>query len=296
MTRPADPATKQGTRALVLGSSGRVGRMLRHSWAQDASGIAFTFQTRDPASADLLWDVLHPLPQALLHAAPFDCMIVLSGVVPRPGADVAGNAALGAAALAAAARLDIGSVLLASSSAVYGAGRGSPFCESDPAEPVNAYGRAKLEMEEQCRAQARASGIRLCCLRIGNVAGADALLGAAQALPQGTERALDMFADGGTPERSYIGPHSMARVLSTLAHTRLQLPEVLNIAAPYPVTMRALAETAQLPFALVPAPQTAHQRITLDCTALAALHRFAPAESDPAEMVRQWQAIPPPPE
>jgi len=39
-----------------------------------------------------------------------------------------------------------------------------------------------------------------------------------------------------------------------------------------------------------PAPQGAHQRITLDCRRLAALHRFAPTDSTSTEMVRQWRA------
>jgi len=281
-------------RVLVLGGSGRVGRMLRHSWAQNGGGLDFTFQTREHDAAhstDLVWDVMDPPPSPVLNAAPFDCMIVLSGVVPGPDADFTRNSAIGAAAIAAAARLGIPCVLLASTSAVYGAGGQTPFHEGDTPCPVNAYGHSKHLMEVQCRAQALALGISLCCLRIGNVAGADALLLNAQALADGDALVLDVFAQGGTPVRSYIGADSLARVLCTLVHQNQNrdVPELLNIAAPHPVSMRALAESAGVAFDLRPAPPTAHQLITLDCTALATLHSFDPAESDPDEMVLQWR-------
>lgn len=280
---------RQTTRALVLGSSGRVGRMLRQAWAKDSAGIEFAFQTRYPSAAcDLLWDVLDAPPDAVVQSAPFDAMIVLSGVVPGPDADVTRNAAIGCAAILAAAKLCIPMVFLASSSAVYGGGRPAAFHEADATAPVNAYGEAKLAMEVQCRAQARSAGVRLCLLRIGNVAGADALLLNARKLAPGQRLAMDVFADGGTPVRSYIGPQSFAQVICTLIHGRDAVPEVLNIAAQRPVSMRALAESAAVPFDLRPAPATAQQHITLDCAVLAALHQFAPADSDPDEMVRQY--------
>lgn len=289
---PDLPQETRKTRVLVLGSSGRVGRMLRHAWAQDSAGLDFIFQTRDPAAAhDLLWNVLGPLPVTLQQAAPFECMIVLSGVVPKPDADFALNSRIGAASITAAARLGIKTVILASTSAVYGSHQRTPFHEGDPTHPVNAYGTSKLAMETLCQHKAQTLGVRLCCLRIGNVAGADALLRGAGALAEGETLALDMFPDQGTPLRSYIGPQSLAQALCTLVHKRAQVPPLLNMAAPQPVTMRALAQASATPFVLHPAPPTAHQHITLACTALAALHPFDPVESDPDEMVRQWQHV-----
>ena len=283
-------------RVLVLGGTGRIGTMLRRFWSHDVAqgtDLTFIYQTRHPQNAsdgDLVWDILAPLPDRLIRQAPFDCMIVLAGIVPRAGADLALNIALGQASLEAASRLGIPRVLLASSSAVYGTSGDAPLSEEDPCDPVNAYGRAKLAMEDACRAQARRLGLELCALRIGNVAGADALLLNGAALEQGARLQIDRFTDGGTPVRSYIGPHSLGRVLLTLLRSGTRLPGTLNIAAPRPVSMGALAQAAHLPATLHPVQETAHQYITLDCTRLAALHRFDPAEADPGEMVRQWQA------
>jgi nucleoside-diphosphate-sugar epimerase len=277
------------TRVLVLGGSGRVGTMLRRVWAHDSADVTFTYQTRNPdATDDMLWDVLHaPVPAQ----TPFACMIALSGVVPAPGADLALNTALGVAAVEAAAHLDIPAVLLASSSAVYGSAGNAPFTEDTPLAPVNDYGRAKQEMETACQTRATAAGVHLCCLRIGNVAGADALLRNGAALEVGAKLRLDRFADGGTPLRSYIGPQTLAQVLMSLVTARRGMPPVLNIAAPRPVTMQTLAQAAQLPFDLVPAGSGAHKNITLDCSALTGLHRFSPADSTAREMVRQWQTV-----
>lgn len=279
-------------RVLVLGGSGRIGSLVRRSWARE-TGTAFTFQTRHPSpthQGDIVWNVLSEPPDTLGTVPPFDCMVVLSGIVPGPGADLSLNTAIGSACIAAAAQYGIGHVLLASSSAVYGSYSDDPFSERDPPEPVNHYGRAKHAMEVACHTQARASGVHLCCLRIGNVAGADALLLNGAALDRGKTLQLDCFSDGGTPRRSYIGPDSLARAIVSLVRHRAQLPDVLNIAAPSPVTMGALAKAAGMPVTLHTAQDTAHQHITLDCNALAVLHEFDPAESTAAEMISQWRS------
>lgn len=284
-------------RVLVLGSSGRIGTMLRRAWARDAedvrkAGITFTFQTRhiQPEHPDdLLWDVLHAPPPT--DAGPFECMIVLSGIVPRGGADFTLNTAIGTACVAAAAQMGIPAVLLASTSAVYGTDSDLPLREEDPLRPLHDYGRSKRDMEEVCQAQARALGVALCSMRIGNVAGADALLINAAALGPDEKLRLDCFKDGGTPLRSYIGPHSLARVMLSLIAQRTELPAALNIAAPDPVTMGALAQAAQAPVDLQPAQGQAHQHVTLACEALAALHPFDPVASQPAEMIRQWRML-----
>jgi nucleoside-diphosphate-sugar epimerase len=145
-------------------------------------------------------------------------------------------------------------------------------------------------MENRCLAQADALGVGLSCLRIGNIAGADALLLNGAALLEDQKLRLDFFADHGTPVRSYIGPQTLARTICALVRNRADLPPLLNVAAPQPVTMRALAEAADMPFDLIPATYSGHQHITLDCTALTRFHAFEPRDSTPEEMVRQWQA------
>jgi nucleoside-diphosphate-sugar epimerase len=214
--------------------------------------------------------------------------VALAGITPGPGRNLGLNRPLAEATLDAGLRAGVTRVLLASSSAVYGAG-GIPFTEDAPCAPVNAYGAAKLEMEAAC-APWRARGLDICALRIGNVAGADALLLNVARTGPGGAVVIDRFADGGGPVRSYIGPATLAAVLATLCRHPGPLPEALNIAAPDPVAMTALAQAAGAHIETRPAPRGAHQRITLDCRRLAALHRFAPGDSTPAEMVRQWRA------
>jgi nucleoside-diphosphate-sugar epimerase len=286
--------TEQAQNSILLtGASGRVGRMLCHHWPDVNPGLALAPQYRRAAPAGaLLWNPLDG-PGALLdHVAGMGrpaAIVALAGVTPGPGRDLSLNAALAVATLAAAERSGVTRVLLASSSAVYGAGDGTPATEDTPCAPVNAYGAAKCEMEAACTAW-RARGLDICCLRIGNVAGADALLlNVARAGPGGAV-VIDRFADGGGPVRSYIGAATLAAVLATLCRHPGPLPPVLNIAAPKPVAMTALARAAGADYEMRPAPPGAHQRITLDCRRLAALHRFDAGDSAAAAMVRQWRA------
>jgi nucleoside-diphosphate-sugar epimerase len=218
-------------------------------------------------------------------------MVVLAGATPATGGALEDNARIADACLAAAQAAGIGRVLLASSSAVYGADpAGRPFAEDAPPRPLSDYGRAKLAMEAVA-APWRQAGIAVTALRIGNVAGADALLAGragAGAAPVG----IDAFADGLGPLRSYIGPRDMAAVLADLALHPGPLPEVLNLAALRPVRMMALATAAGLDWRPVPAPPAARQVITLDCARLAALCPDSPGPGDAAAMVAQWKAVP----
>jgi nucleoside-diphosphate-sugar epimerase len=207
----------------------------------------------------------------------YQAMIVLAGAVRG---DLGLNARLAEACLAAAERAGIGRVLLASSSAVYGVGEG--LAETAATRPVNDYGRAKLEAEAVADLW-RGRGLAATSLRIGNVAGADALLAG---IEPGKPVIIDQFADGTGPLRSYIGPRSLADVLAALLEK--DLPPVLNVAAPNPVGMADLASAAGADWAYCPAPPTAHQRITLDCSQLASLYSFG--ESSAADMVAEWQA------
>jgi UDP-glucose 4-epimerase len=267
---------------LVIGGSGRVGRMLARAWVGD--GLRPVIQYRAaPLGVNLphlRWSPgSEPLP-----LAKFKAMIVLAGVVPGRG-DLAQNATIAQACLTAAQAAGIGKVLIASSSAVYGVNDGTPFAETDALHPVNDYGRAKRTMEAAL-APFRAQGTQVCALRIGNVAGADALL---LNLAAGGVVQVDQFADGAGPLRSYIGPLTMARVMASL--TTQVLPEVLNLAAPHPVAMNDLAQAARANWSWHPAPATAHQRITLDCRRLTALCPIDKACSTAQAMVDEWQLL-----
>lgn len=280
-------------RWLVTGSGGRVGRMLWKHWQQDNPGAVLVRQTRkadaEPSRKNgLPWDPLtQPLPNA---AGRFDCLIAYAGITPAYSADLGLNAALAEASLAAAFEAGISRVLLTSSAAVYGEPLdGQALCEEDETRPVNDYGRSKLAMEAVCDPW-RARGLEICCLRIGNVVGADALLLnglAAKGLPL----RIDRFADGGGPQRSYIGPATLASVTAALAAHPDPLPACLNIGAPNPVAMADLASAAGFDWQWQAAPVSAHQRITLDVSRLAALYSFTPADSEPLEMICQWSRL-----
>lgn len=312
---------------MLVGACGRVGRMVRQHWPAGRGLIA---TARRPSlagpnlagpnlggpnlgGAGLLWAPLEGPTALLAHLDKTGqqpaALVMLAGVTPAPGLDEAalhsGNTAIARACLAAARAAGIGRVLLASSSAVYGVDpQGRPFAETAPLAPLSPYGRAKQAMEAEAD-PFREAGMTVTALRIGNVAGADALLFplteamARQGAPRPPIR-LHGFADGQGPLRSYIGAQTMARVLAALtAHPAplppaplppAPLPDVLNLAAPCPVRMRALAQAAGWPCEMVAAPPGAHQTITLDCGRLAGLFPFGKDDSDPAAMVAQWKA------
>ena len=284
-------APPPGRRWLVTGAGGRVGRMLWRHWQQEPPAAELLRQTRkieDSTGNSLLWDPLtQPLPVA---AGRIDCFIAYAGITPAYGADLGLNAELAEATLSAAFQAGITRVLLTSSSAVYGVQPDTiGIREDDPTRPLNDYGRSKLAMEAVCD-QWRTRGMEICCLRIGNVAGADVLLLNGLAAT-GAPLRIDRFSDGTGPLRSYIGPATLARVTATLAAHQGPLPPCLNIGAPGAVAMADLAAMAGFPWAWQEAPSLAHQRITLDVSRLEALYSFAPTDSDPVEMIAQWTGL-----
>ena len=284
---------------LLVGATGRVGRLLCHHWpANPHTPQLLPVRRRAEAGAGdgLVWSPLDG-PQALLrnptHPPPV-ALVMMAGVTPGPAVDDAAlslNRTLAEACLDAARQAGIGRVLLASSAAVYGLdSNGLALDETAPTAPISAYGRAKLDMEAAA-APARDAGLNVSVLRIGNVAGADALLGPLTGLHPDHHPPLriDAFADGLGPLRSYIGAASLARVLATLSCLPGPVPDVLNIAAPDPVRMTALAKAAGWPFLLTPAPAHARQVVTLDCRRLHAICPEPPFENLPETMVQNWK-------
>lgn len=289
------PGLPPQRRWLFTGAGGRIGRMMLRHWQARPPAAHLIWQTRrSPSGSEsssgtgkmLAWDILaEALPEDI---GPIDCLMGFAGVTPSTGVDLGLNAALAEATLLAADKAEIGRVLIISSSAVYGTtSDGAPLSEDQPMNPVNDYGRSKIAMEAVC-ALWRTRGLEVCCLRIGNVAGADALLlnGVAAA---GKKLTIDRFADGDGPLRSYVGPETLADIAATLASYAGALPHALNIAAPNPVSMVDLARAAGFDWSWQTATTTAHQRIMLDVGRLQTLYPFAQADSDPAEMVRQWR-------
>jgi UDP-glucose 4-epimerase len=262
------------TRPIILGATGRVGQLLAQVWPARAAGAIWQHpSTVDPRvvagfpGTTVCWDILGgPSPDLPLGIT---AMIVLAGVVGDNKVALAQNTTLALAAVRAARAAGIGRVLVASSQAVYG-----PFApkvsEGARCNPTTAYGIAKLQMK--C---ALAPYPEVTCLRLGNVAGADALLGTAahQAVT------LDRFADGTTPHRSYIGPVTLADVLLALCDPALTLPPVLNVASPGVMEMDEVLAAASVGVTYCDAPKAALALLELDVSRLMALVPLAPLDA-----------------
>lgn len=270
---------------LVMGATGRIGRVLQQCWAADAVGRRVLWQGRAVIGLDAAAHqvILAPLsePAGLAQAAAGRQILCLAGGVPGRG-DLDDNWRLAAAALHAAP--PGGRVLLCSSAAVYGNQPGL-LAENAPMSSLHAYGLSKVGMEQRATALAADLGVELCLLRIGNIAGLDAILGGWAAGFQ-----LDQFADGSTPVRSYIGGATLARVLADLL-MQPQLPAVLNLAQPEGIQMGALLQAAGLSWNPRPAPDTAIARVVLDTGLLQDLMPLAAA--DAGQMVQEWRTLEP---
>lgn len=283
---------------LITGAGGRLGRLLSAAWARvPPEGITPLWQTR---RAGIPGAVVHdPLAGgAPAGLGPVGAIVNLAGVTRGTPADLALNTDLALAALEAGRALGVRHVFLASSGAVYGAAPG-PHGEADPPAPATGYGRAKHDMERAAQrwlARQRARGAAtpgVSCLRIGNVAGADALLGGA-ARGDGGAVTLDRFADGQGPRRAYVGPVTLADTLAALvrrAAAGAALPEVLNLAAPGVVAMADLLTAGDVPWSWRPAPASALPELALDVARLSALCPPGPAPARPAALVAEWRAL-----
>jgi UDP-glucose 4-epimerase len=74
-------------------------------------------------------------------------------------------------------KYDVRKIVFSSSAAVYGSPKNIPICESDPKNPVNAYGDSKLMFENILKWYAKAYSLNYITLRYFNAAGASVLYG-----------------------------------------------------------------------------------------------------------------------
>ncbi len=209
-----------------------------------------------------------------------DVVLCLAGVTPGSDRDMGDNVTLARAVLDASLTARAGRVFLFSTAAVYGTLPG-PLCEAGSVAPLSDYGRAKCAMEDMAAAYPHPSTV----LRLGNVAGADAILGGWRA-----GFALDVLPEGGTPRRSYIGPGALARVLGDLTRAA-DLPATLNVAAPGAVAMGDLLDAAHLDWTPRPATGNTIANVTLDITRLARFTDFHPLDSTAAGIVADWNGV-----
>jgi len=277
---------------LITGGTGRIGRVLRQTWPRTgADNLRPIWQARRDVPGSLTWDILNEgCPEGVAGGV----VLALAGGVNGTGLDMGLNVALGLAACHAAAAQGARHVFLASSAAVYGVSE-PDFDEESVCAPINAYGIAKLRMEREARAWNSAVGADapvLTVLRIGNIAGLDALLGGAR---PGVPVVLDPVNGGQAgPVRSYIGPVTLASVLVRLAGMAAAgtaLPEVLNIAASPPVGMDGLLRAAGIAWHFGPANPAVKARVALDTTRLQELIPLPQTAGQPKAMVAEWHAV-----
>lgn len=271
---------------LLLGASGRVGGALARFWRETPPAARIVTQSRTPG-CEIIWDPTDPasFPVAKLPQGRAPSVIISGlGAVPGRTRDLNDNARLARATLDLAASLGTSRVLLCSSAAVYSPDAPAPWRETaTPTDPTSAYGRAKLRMEAAMRAWDHGEA---CALRIGNLWGADALLGrlgGEGGRPSPVQ--IDRFADGAGPRRSYIGAPSLARAIAALAATPKPLPAVLNVAGRV-LPMSDLADASGLPWTWAQPDGTAIQDATLDVSQLAAFIDPRHTESSAIELAR----------
>lgn len=286
-------------RYVFLGASGRVGRLLRApALSREWDAIDVLWHFRRPVDAPdtaLLWqDCSDPTP--LIDAADrhggIDGMFCFVGSVGRSGKEdmeaLAAEVAMVGYVIQAADLAEIPRLIIASSSAVYDVTPDVPLREGDAISPASPYGAIKARVEEAARERSDTV-----VLRIGNVAGADALLGNLGTKPQ-SQPVLDIFPDGTGPHRSYITPRGLTRVLVKLAQIEGTLPAVLNVAARQPVAMDALLDVAGIDYIARECPASPHQHITLDTGALRSLlGDDIGGDGDAREIVASWREVMP---
>ena len=241
----------------ILGASGRLGRLVCQGWPE-ARAFGRSATPSELEGCKTLFD--------------------LRGIVNGKG-DVFRNEAIAREALAMGRAAGARRVFLPSSAAVYG--RMGEGLHEGVAAPVSDYGRSKLDMEQMAAAHAQPAT----CLRFGNLAGVDAILGGWR-----PNFMLDQFPDGTTPARSYIGPQTLVQTLKTLS-AQDALPDVLNIATPGAIEMGALLDAAALGWRARPAPETAIKCVALDTGLLRLFCAIKPETGSAAHVAAEWKQV-----
>ena len=272
-------STAQTGGILLLGASGKLGRMAVRLWPEVVGTLSNLLPVYRSDSQGLSWAPGRPydgLPTV-------DVVVALWGVTRGDADALAMNSTLALEAMDLAAALGARRVIHCSSAAVYAPKAVALDEATEPAPPAG-YGRSKVDMERAIAKWCRANpdGPEAVCMRIGNVAGADSLF--ANMRPGGTLR-LDRFDTGQGPARSYIAPSDLLRAINTLILAD-NPPQVVNVAAPVPTAMEALARAAECDVVWQDAPDTAVPLVWLDTTRLSVLYDIGQDRADAETLVR----------
>lgn len=211
----------------MLGATGKLGVILRKFWTLENT----PWQAQRPIPGVQVCDILRDpvgLAALLIKA---DIVLCLAWTRNTKGGTFITNLALTQAILHTT---PIAAHLFFASSAAFYGDNASCLHETSPLGPRTEYARVKVAAE----AYAGASQHPITCLRIGNVAGCDAILGAWY---QGSTVDAQRLE---TPRRSSIEPQSFAKTICRLL--TLPAPPSLNLAAPGCVEMGELLNAAHL--------------------------------------------------
>lgn len=254
--------TLQIRSVLLLGASGKLGRMVRTLWRPEAFSVVPVMRSGPLVTGDVRWAPGDRPPDVPGVTA----VVALWGVTPGPGRTMTDNTRLALSAMELGAALGADMVVHCSSAAVYRPDP-KPIPETAPPDPASEYGLAKHDMERAIFAHRIQGGPRQVVLRIGNVAGADSLFAN---LSLGGRILLDRFPDGSGPMRSYIAPGDLVRVIETL----IQAPDadgIYNVSAARPTAMAEIAGACQAHIDWRDAPEGAAQMVWLDTSRLDSL-------------------------
>lgn len=272
----------------VLGATGRLGTLLQRCWSNTARPQAVFYGRR--ATGRILsqnsFDLLNDPAPTRFHG--LTTLLVLAGPTQVSEGETALHADLAQIAARLAQQAEVPHIILMSSAAIYGR-RNGPLCETHDPTPISPYGVAKARLEETAQEISKEQSVTV--LRLGNVAGADALLTPAL---DGRDMTLDQFADGSTPRRSYIGPKTMADAFLRIAETPPApgQPRLLNLAQPQPVEMGALLDAAAVNWTPRPAAQNALAEVVLDLSKLKKLWPDLP-DTTPEKLVAEARELRP---
>lgn len=292
------------TPTLMLGSNGQLGHIL--SAFARAEGLDWKGQARQPP-ADLIWSGAFSDPAlSTALSGGVHTLINLIGVTPGNADRVnmdAMNVRFVTDLLAFAADAGVAHVVLASSAAVYGAAAQSPLCETTPLAPVTDYGKSKALMEDAALEwAARNGGPAVTILRIGNVAGADALLRSARRYAGHKPMPLHVLRDGSAPVRPYIGPLDFFSALRAIANRQTTggHVDVFNLAHPVPLALDALLSAYRdqllpnLSWTTQPLPDGTPPQVIFDTIKLSSVIGFPHAPNQAQETARQVALFQPP--
>ncbi len=276
-------------RILVTGATGRVAQAI-FPWLNDRPNLDVLWQRRPGGSVGENWvrcDLLAEPWMLVAACRGMDAIVHLAGITPHMSApDYTLQAPLALSVLQAAQKAGVPRMYVASSAAVYGE-TPTPALETTLPAPVSDYGKSKVLTENVLLSRASSGPTRVCAMRLGNVAGADALL-----VGQPRETVLDRFADGSTPLRSYLHPRTLARVIEELLHVPVAaLPERMNVAAPAPVEMASLLHAANLSWTERPAPLGAIRSSVLCTDLLGSLVHLSKEDALPKTLVSGLWAV-----